>query len=70
MSTTAVTNLVAICAGVLGIAAYVGLILVPACSSYSSLWERILAALLSAYVLVVAAAIGVAGGLAYIYFRG
>ncbi len=70
MSTTAVTNLVAICAGVLGIAAYVGLILVPAWSSYSRLWERIIAALLSVYVLAVAAALGVAGGLAYIYFRG
>lgn len=70
MSTTAVTNLVAICAAVIGIVAYVGLILVPVWSSYSRLWERLAAALLSVYVLVVAAAIGVAGGLAYIYFRG
>lgn len=70
MSRTDVDYLVVACAGVLGLALYVGLILVPAWTSYSRLWERLAASVLSLYVLVVLVAIGAAGALAVIYFWG
>lgn len=70
MSTTFVTDLVAVCAGVLCLALYVGLILVPAWSSYSRVWERLAATVLSLYVLLVLAGGGVLGALAAVYFWG
>jgi hypothetical protein len=70
MSRTQVNDLVAIGAAVLGLALYVGLILVPAWTSYSRLWERVAASVLSLYVLVVLVGIGVAGALAAVYFWG
>ncbi len=69
MSTTA-TYLVAICAGVFGFAVYVGLILVPAWGSYSRMWERLAATVLSLYVLAVLVGAGVLGALAFVYFWG
>lgn len=70
MSRTEVNDLVVICAGVLVLALYVGLIVVPAWTSYSRLWERVAASALSLYVLVALAGAGVAGALAAIYFWG
>jgi hypothetical protein len=70
MSTTAITDLVAVCAGVFGLALYVGLILVPAWSSYSRAWERLAATVLSLYVLLVFAGGGVLAALAAVYFWG
>jgi hypothetical protein len=70
MSNTAVTDLVAICAGVLGLALFAGLILVPAWTSYSRLWERLAAGLLSLYVLAVLAGAGAIGALLAIYYWG
>jgi hypothetical protein len=46
------------------------LILVPAWTSYSRLWERVAASILSLYVLAVLIGIGVAGALVIIYFWG
>jgi hypothetical protein len=69
MSTTA-TYLVAVCAGVFGFALYVGLILVPAWGSYSRMWERLAATILSLYVLAVLVGTGVLGALAFVYFWG
>jgi hypothetical protein len=69
MSTTA-TYLVAVCAGVFGFALYVGLILVPAWGSYSRMWERLAATVLSLYVLAVLVGAGVLGALAFVYFWG
>lgn len=69
MSTTA-TYLVAVCAGVFGLALYVGLILVPAWGSYSRVWERLAATVLSLYVLAVLVGTGVLGALAFVYFWG
>ena len=43
---------------------------VPAWSSYSRLWERLAAAVLSLYVLAVLIGVGVAGALAVVYFWG
>jgi hypothetical protein len=70
MSRTAVNDLVAVCAGVFGLALYAGLILVPAWTSYSRLWERVAASILSLYVLAVLVGIGVAAALAVVYFWG
>jgi hypothetical protein len=70
MSRTAVNDLVAVCAGAFGLALYAGLILVPAWTSYSRLWERVAASILSLYVLAVLVGIGVAGALAIVYFWG
>jgi hypothetical protein len=70
MSRTAINELVAVCAGVFGLALYAGLILVPAWSAYSRLWERVAASILSLYVLAVLVGIGVAGALAVVYYWG
>ncbi len=70
MSTNTVTYLVAACAGVFGLALYVGLILVPAWGSYSRVWERLAATVLSLYVLLVFVGGGVLAALAAVYFWG
>jgi hypothetical protein len=70
MSRDTLNYVVAIGAGVLGLAAYVGLILRPAWSSYSRLWERVAATVLSLYVLGVLMATGAVAALLVIYFWG
>ena len=70
MSRAAVSDLVAACAGVFGLALYVSLILVPAWTSYTRLWERLTAVALSLYVLAVFVGIGMAGALIVIYNWG
>jgi hypothetical protein len=70
MSTTAITDLVVVCAGVFGLALYAGLILAPAWSSYSRMWERLAATVLSLYVLAVFVGAGVLSALAVVYFWG
>ncbi len=68
MTETDVTYLIAACAGVFSVALFVGLILAPAWSAYARIWERVAASILSLYVLGVLVGIGVAGGLAVVYF--
>jgi hypothetical protein len=70
MSRETINYVVAIGAAVLGLGAYVGLILAPAWSSYSRLWERLAATVLSLYVLGVLMAIGAVAALVVIYFWG
>ncbi len=70
MSRTTINDLAVICAGVFGLALYAGLILVPAWSSYSRLWERVAASILSLYVLAMLVGIGVAAALAVVYYWG
>jgi hypothetical protein len=70
VSRTAINDLVAVCAGVFGLSAFAGLILAPAWTAYSRLWERLVASLLSLYVLAVLVGVGVAGALAVVYFWG
>jgi hypothetical protein len=70
MSDTAITDLVAVCAGIFGFALYVGLILAPAWSSYSRVWERLAASVLSLYVLAVFVGAGVLAALVAVYFWG
>jgi hypothetical protein len=70
MSRAAINELVAGGAGVIGLALYAGLILRPAWISYSRLWERLAATVLSLYVLAVLVGVGVAAALAAVYFWG
>jgi hypothetical protein len=70
MTRSQINELVAAGAGVLSLALFAGLILVPAWSSYSRLWERLAATLLSLYVLAVLMGVGVVGALAAVYFWG
>jgi hypothetical protein len=49
---------------VFGLAAFVGLVAIPAVASYGKLWERVAAAFLTVYVLVALVGVGaVLGGL-------
>lgn len=68
MSNTEVTYLVGALCAVLGLGAYVALILVPAWTAYSRVWERMLATVLSLYVLAAFVALGVVGGAAVVWF--
>jgi hypothetical protein len=55
-------------AGLVALIAFVGLIFVPAVSSYGRLWERAVAGALSVFVLVALVLIGVVVGLAIVYY--
>ena len=68
MSHAAITYIVLASAGVFGFAAFAGFILVPAWGAYSRLWERMLATILSLYVLAAFVGVGVLAGGAVIYF--
>ncbi|HEV2777103.1 MAG TPA: hypothetical protein VGV90_16050 [Solirubrobacteraceae bacterium] len=68
MSNTGATILIAGTCGVLAIAAFVWFIAWPACTAYSSLWERIAAGFLSLYVLAALLLVGAAGGAAFAYY--
>jgi hypothetical protein len=70
MSRAQINELVAGGAGVLGLVLYAGLILIPAWTSYTRVWERLAATVLSLYVLAVLVGVGVAGALAAVYFWG
>jgi hypothetical protein len=70
MTRTQINELVAAGAGLLCVALFAGLILVPAWSSYTRLWERVAATVLSLYVLAVLVGVGVVGALAAVYVWG
>jgi hypothetical protein len=55
-------------AGAISLAAFVGLILVPAVSSYGRLWEKAVAGALSVIVLVALVLTGIVVGLAVVYY--
>ena len=57
-------------AGLLGVALYLAYILIPAWTSYSRVWERLAATVLSLYVLGVLIGVGVGAALAAVYFWG
>ena len=71
MSNTQITYLIAGGAGVLSLAAWIGLIVVPAWTSYSRVWERLVAVVASVYVLAafVLAGAGVGALVLYYYDR-
>jgi hypothetical protein len=69
MTTTDVSYLIGACCGVLGFAAWIGLIAVPAWTSYSRFWERVAATFLSFYILaaMVGAGLGAGAGVAWLW---
>lgn len=68
MSNETIIYVVAIASGVLAVLAYVGLILIPAWTAYSRIWQRVAASFLTLYVLAGFAILGAAGGAAIIWF--
>jgi hypothetical protein len=68
MSNDQVTYVVAAGCALLALGAYLGLILVPAMTSYSRWWERICAAFLSFYVLLAFVGAGAVAGLGIAWF--
>ena len=66
-----ITYLVAGVCGVIGIGAFVGLILVPAVGSYTRAWERFVATALSLYVLAAMIGLGLvaAAGVVWVWGR-
>jgi len=70
MSRSTINDLAVVCAGVFGLALYAGLILVPAWTSYSRMWERVAASILSLYVFAVLVGIGVGAALLAVYYWG
>jgi hypothetical protein len=55
-------------AGLVSLTAFVGLILVPALSSYGRAWEKAAAGVLSLFVLAALVLVGVVAGLAIVYY--
>jgi hypothetical protein len=68
MTNEQVIYLVAVSSGVLGLAVYVWLILIPAWNAYWRVWERLAASFLSLYVVAGFVIVGAAGGAAVIWF--
>ena len=55
-------------AGLVSLVAFVGLILVPAVSSYGRIWEKAAAGFLSLIVLFALLLVGIAVGLVFVYY--
>jgi hypothetical protein len=55
-------------AGLISLAAFVTLILVPALSAYGRVWEKATAGFLSLFILLALVVIGVVIGLAVVYY--
>jgi hypothetical protein len=70
MTRAQINELVAAGAGVISLVLFTGLVLVPVWSSYSRVWQRLAATVLSLYVLAVLVGAGVVGALAAVYFWG
>jgi hypothetical protein len=70
MTKTQINELVGAAAALVSLGLFTGLILVPVWSSYSRIWERLAATVLSLYVLVVLLGVGVVGALAAVYYWG
>ena len=70
MSRTDITYLVAGVCGVAGMAAFVGLILVPAVGAYTRTWQRLVAVVLSFYVFASMIGIGLLGAVGVLWIWG
>jgi hypothetical protein len=55
-------------AGGISLVTYVGLILVPAISSYGRLWEKVAAGFLTLFVLAALVVVGIGAGLAIVLY--
>ena len=65
-----ITYLVAGVCGAVGIAAFVGLILVPAVGAYQRAWQRLVATALSFYVLAAMVGVGLLGAAGVVWVWG
>jgi hypothetical protein len=63
MSNGEIFRIVAIGGGVIGLAAFVALVMVPVVSAYQRGWERVVAGLLSLWVLAAFVGVGIVVGL-------
>jgi len=70
VSNTSITYLVAACAGVFSLAAFTAWILVPVWGAYGRVWQRLVACVLSLYVLVAVAGAGIGAGLGLFFLLG
>ncbi|HET7295951.1 MAG TPA: hypothetical protein VFI66_02345 [Gemmatimonadales bacterium] len=70
MSRSTINELVLGAAGFLGFALYLAYILIPAWTSYTRVWERLAATVLSLYVLAVLVGVGIGAALAAVYYWG
>ena len=68
MRSESVIYVVAACAGVLSLLAWAAWVLVPAWSAYSRVWERLLATILSVYVLAAMVMVGAGLGAAVLWY--
>jgi hypothetical protein len=68
MSNQDVTYLVVAGAGALSLVVWIALVLVPAWTAYSKVWERLAATVLSLYVLAAFVAVGAAMGAAFLWY--
>jgi hypothetical protein len=68
VSSESVIYVIAGCAGVLSLAAWAAWVLMPAWSAYSRLWERLLATVLSVYVLAAMVLVGAGLGAAILWY--
>ncbi|CAB4933494.1 unannotated protein [freshwater metagenome] len=68
MSNDSIIVLVAACSAVFIVAAWVGLLAVPAWQAYSRTWERLAAIFLSLYTVAACMLVGVAMGAAFVWF--
>lgn len=68
MTNEELTYAIACGAGAIAIVAWFLLILVPAWSAYSRLWQRIVATVLAVYVLVGFALAGAGVGVAFLWY--
>jgi phosphotransferase system glucose/maltose/N-acetylglucosamine-specific IIC component len=55
-------------AGLVSLAAFIGLILVPALGSFGRIWEKAAAAFLSLFVLATLVLVGIAVGIVIVYY--
>lgn len=67
MTSTQITYLVAGGAGALSLGAWIGLVVVPAWTAYSRVWERLVALVMSVYVLAALVLAGVGIGALILY---
>jgi len=63
MSNTAIAELVAVGAGLVGLSAFIALVTIPVVSAYERTWERLVAGLLSLWVLGTLVGAGVLAGI-------
>jgi hypothetical protein len=68
VTNTQITYLIVGGAGVLSLAAWVGLIVVPAWTAYARVWERLAALVMSVYVLAALLLAGALLGAAVLYY--